>query len=322
MPINVFSFLNTIILSRALFVACELNIAEHLTDKAISTEEIAHKTQTHKNSLNRLLYFLELHDIFIKDADGNYHNSDFSKMLCAEHPATLKPFLLHDDETRWNCYGHIGYSITTGKAAFNMLYGTSYFDYLKDHPILSKRFDEAMAVISHEEDKSIAKTIPFNGVVADIGGGKGQLLNNIMQVNPKVQGILFDLPEVINNRGDADIFTKIAGSFFEPLALKADVFILKRIVHDWDNERALQILNNVSAAMQADSKLYIIDGILDRARDKKLLAAIDLALLTIFQGQERTLKEITELLSKANLEIVQIIQINDLISAIECKKKS
>lgn len=323
MPINIFSLLNNIILARALFVAAELNISEHLEQQAMPVNELATKIHAHEQALSRLLYFLELHDVYIKDANGKYHNSEFSKTMCADHPHTIKPFLLHDDETRWNSFGHLGNSIKTGKAAFDELYGTDYFSYLKNHPKLSVRFDEAMTIISAQEDESIAKTITFQGTVADIGGGKGQLLNKILQYNPSVKGILFDLPEVIKHTDNAPKkYTTVAGSFFEPIALKADIFILKRILHDWNNDKALQILKHVSLAMGDSSKLYIIDGILDQSKNKKLLAAVDLALLAIFQGQERALHDISELLQKANLEIVQVIQINDLICAIECKKSS
>lgn len=114
--------------------------------------------------------------------------------------------------------------------------------------------------------------------------------------------------------------SKEPGSFFEPISLSADIFILKRIIHDWDDEQALQILKNVSAAMDNDSRLYIIDGILDYSKNKELLAAIDLALLTVFQGRERTKAEFEVLIQSAGLEIVEIQLLDDLICAIECTK--
>ncbi|MGE0206905.1 MAG: methyltransferase [Candidatus Babeliales bacterium] len=319
MNIDIFSLLNNIMLARALFVAAEINIAEHLSKKAMDISELAAATNTEQSSLKRLLNLLALHDVFFKDTNGMYHTTDFSSTMCADHPQTIKPFLLHDDETRWNSFGHLGYSIKTGKAAFDMLYNESYFDYLKKHPVLSARFDEAMVIISQEEDATIAAQLSFYGTVADIGGGKGQLITKIMLHNPSVNGIVCDLPDVVANIENFP-GKEIAGNFFEPLPFSADIFILKRIIHDWHNEKALQILKNVSAAMKADSKLYIIDGILDHAHNKKLLAAIDLALLTIFQGQERTLSEFTELIQSAGLEIVNIITINDTISSLECKK--
>lgn len=228
--------------------------------------------------------------------------------------------MLHDDETRWNSFGNLGYSITTGNASFDMLYGESYFDYLAKHPHLSKRFDEAMTIVSHEEDKRIAQLISFQGTIADIGGGKGQLLEAIISSHPTSKGILVDLPEAIHAAPNNPSITKIVGNFFAPMHIDANTFILKRILHDWDDKKALDILNNISNTMDKNATLYIIDGLLDQAQDKKLLSAIDLVLLTIFKGQERTLQEMRSLAQQANLEIIQYFPINDLIFVLECKR--
>ena len=320
MSISVFSLLQSIILARALFVAANLNIAEHLATKPMSVSEIAAITNVDAPSLQRLLYFLELNEIFKKN-DENYYLTEFSQLMCGNNQNTIKPFLLHDDETRWNSYGNLGYSIKTGKASFDHLYGISYFDYLKNNPILSSRFNEAMTIISAQEDEVIAKTIHFTNIVADIGGGTGQLINQIANNNNIDKSILFDLPEAIDQANNLPIHcSKVSGSFFEPIAFTADIFILKRILHDWDDEKALNILKNISGAMTRSSKLYIIDGILDYSKDKAVLAAIDLALLAVFQGKERTKLEFKTLIKAAGLEIVSIQTLDNIICAIECKK--
>lgn len=203
-----------------------------------------------------------------------------------------------------------------------MLYSTDYFTYITEHPLLSERFNQAMTTISCQEDATLASVLKWHGTVADIGGGKGQLLNAITQKNAIEKTILVDLAEAIEQAQLIPPCEKIAGSFFEPLPLTADIFILKRILHDWDDEKTLLILKNVRTAMHTDARLYIIDGILDQAEDKKALAAIDLALLTIFQGRERTLEQFAALCDKAGLEIVHISPVNSLISALECKVKA
>jgi len=308
-------------LARALFVAVDLNIAEHLASKPMTVDEISIVTHTDTSSLKRLLYFLELHDVFKKRDNGNYYLTAFSQIMRGDAPNSIKPFLLHDDETRWNSFGHLGYSISTGKASFDMLYGGDYFAYLKNNSLLSVRFNDAMMSISAQEDATIAVKIAFEKVVVDIGGGKGQLISNIATTSSITQGILFDLPEVVVQANDLpSICSKVPGSFFEPISVTADSFILKRILHDWDDEEAVKILKNISNAMRDDSKLYIIEGILDYSVDKQLLSAIDLALLTIFQGRERTKEEFETLINAAGLEIVAIQPLNDLICAIECKK--
>lgn len=319
--ISIFALLESIMLARALFVAADLDIAEHLARRAMRADEIATVTHTDPKALKRLLHFLELNDVFKQEPDETYTLTDFSQTMRAGHPQTIRPFLLHDDEARWNSFGNLSYSIETGQAAFDMLYDQDYFTHLKKDPKLSSRFNDAMTIISATEDALIAKTIPFSGVVADIGGGTGQLINKVAQSGSISAGILVDLPEVVAQAGNLHaICTKQAGSFFDKLAIKADAFILKRILHDWDDARALQILQNICNTMPESARLYIIDGILDYSQDKKLLAAIDLALLTVFQGQERTKAEFELLIKKAGLEIVTMQPLNNLVCIIECQK--
>jgi O-methyltransferase domain len=323
MNIDIANFLTNVILNRALYVAANLNIAEELATSPMSLDELANTTQTDKETLNRLLYFLELYEVFKKNADEKYELTPFSEQMREDHPDTIKFILLHDDETRWNSFGHLEYSIQTGKASFDKLHNMSYFEYLKKHPQLSWRFDKAMTDITIQEDVLIAQKISFKGVVADIGGGQGQLLTTICRSQNIKNGILFDLPNVVAQANELGAHCqKIGGSFFEPLDFAADTFILKRILHDWEENKAEKILKNISNAMHSDSTLYIFEGILDRSKDKQKLAAIDLALLTVFEGKERTLNEFEKLVGQAGLEITNVSPIDDLMCALECKKKS
>lgn len=322
MPLDIFSLLNSVILLRALYVVALLNVPELLHENPLTIDQLNVHTRTNKPSLSRIMSYLKENNVFGINDDGSYFNNAIADAMRNNHPQTIKPFVLHDDETRWNSFGHLGYSIQTGKAAFDMLYGQDYFTYLQAHPELSSRFDEAMTIISSKEDDSIATTLSFEGIVADIGGGKGQLIRKIMAQHPDVKGLLFDLPVVIENLPKEGTITLIPGSFFEPLNFKADIFILKRILHDWEDAKAIQIVQNVAAAMNNDSRLFIFEGMLDCSKNKKVLSAIDLALLTIFEGKERTLGEITYLLSQANLKIINITEIDDIVCAIECKKSA
>lgn len=318
---SIFSLLKIIMLSRALYVAADLNIADHLAIHPMTINELAQRTSSDSKSLERMMHFLELYDVFKQQDDGKYSLTDFSKTMCDNHPSSIKSFLLHDDEARWNSIGHLGYSIATGNASYDMLYKTDYFNSLKQDPLLSSRFNNAMKSISSQEDLVIATKLSFEKIVADIGGGTGNLLNNIINHNGISQGILFDLPETVAQASNLDpLCSPQGGSFFEPLPFTADIFILKRILHDWDDEKALTILKNISNAMHADSKLYIIEGILDYSEDKQLLAAIDLALLTIFKGRERNRSELESLIKAAGLEIVSIKTLDNLVCSIECKK--
>lgn len=310
--------LQHIILSRALYTVAELNIAEHLSSGKKTIETLAQLTSSHSPSLSRLLDFLVISGFFQQE-DHYYSNNDRSLPLMANHPTSLKPYLLHDDPTRWNSFGHLTYSIQTGKAAFDTLYGQSYFQYLTAHPQLQQRFDDAMLIISAKEDAIITQQLQFIGIIADIGGGKGQLLDHIRQQPTVEQTILFDLPEVIQQVQHTEHIL-VAGSFFTPIQLQADIYILKRILHDWDDEQALRILQHVAHTMPPNSRLYVIDGLLDKATNRQFLYAVDLALLTIFQGKERTLQAIIKLAQQANLHYQGYTQLTDYQFAIEFKR--
>lgn len=312
---------NQIMISRALYVAADLQLADHLHN-SLSVEELADAVDVNRDGLQRLLRCLIENGIFAYDDNNLICNNAQSLFLSKDHPQTIRPLILHDDPTRWNAIGNLGYSIKTGAVAFDELYGTDYFSHLKANPILSERFDEAMTIISQQEDTLIARMIDFTGTVADIGGGKGQLLQQIIEHNNGVvQLILFDLQQVHDNIFDHNQMTHVAGSFFDPINVKADTFILKRILHDWNDEKALLILRNISNAMNSENVLYIVDAIIDQCQDKKLIVDIDLRLLSIFGGKERTKVEFELLCNAAGLEIIEINELTSISHIIKCRKR-
>jgi hypothetical protein len=314
---------NQVMVSRALYVAADLELADHL-QSALSLQELSARISVDQSALQRLLRCLIENGVFAYDQDGLVCNNGPSVFLKKDHPHTMRPFILHDDPTRWNAIGYLGQSIKTGKGSFDELYQKDYFSYLKDDALLSERFDQAMTIISQQEDMLIAQMINFEGIVADIGGGKGQLLQCIVENNKDVSAlILFDLQQVQNNIVSHNaMMTQIAGSFFDPINVQANTFILKRILHDWNDKQALQILCNVAAAMTENDVLYIIDAVIDQCQDKKLILDIDLRLLTIFGGQERTKAEFEALCTAAGLEIVGIKELTSISHVLECRKNS
>lgn len=316
----VVELLEPIIFSRALFTAAELDLAEHLAKTPQTAATLARITHTHESTLIRLLNFLCLKNIFSCNQHGEYTLPATSSPMLASHPQSIKPFLLHDDETRWNAFGNLTYAIKTGKPAFDMLYNQDYFTSLKQAPELSKRFDNAMNIISAEEDATIAKHLSLHGTITDIGGGNGQLLKQILAIHPEqITTILFDLPNVVQHVPVTKNLTTVGGSFFETITIQADIFLLKRVLHDWNDVQSESIIHNVAASMKPGNQLWIIDGILDQAQAKTQLAAIDLALLTIFGGQERTLAQFERLITKNNLKIVHIKHFTPLLSGICCE---
>ncbi len=325
MHLQFWDTLHAVILSRALYSAAELGLADHLHPQARDLTALASLTGTDAPSLERLLRFLIVAGFFDKQPDGTYRNNVSSEYMRKDHPQTMYPFLLHDDETRWNSFGHLSYSVKTGKPSFDMLYGKSYFQYLSEHPTLSHRFDLAMTIISDQEETTIANTLSFEGTVADIGGGRGTLLKKIMPANPAVEKtVLFDLPQVVTAISNADLapVTKaLGGSFFEPINIEANIFILKRILHDWNDEQAITILKNIAVTMRATDTLYIIDAIVDECADKKMITAVDLGLFAIFGGKERDYAEFQNIFTAAGLTLISRKAIAPTLHVMKCQKK-
>lgn len=313
-------------LSRSLFVACNLNIADILASSGPQELDIlSDKLNVNKKALQKLMGFL-IQQGFFQETCGKFSNNQASSELCESHLSGLRAFLLHDDETRWNSYGNLEVSIKSGKPSFDQLYGCAYFEYLKKDPKLGLRFDQAMNTISESEEYLIAQKFNFSGVIADVGGGQGKLLSKILQNRPQVlEAILIDLPSVVANVEGKDPRMKICGgTFFEEIQVQANRFILKRILHDWDDKSAIQILKNIVVAMKKsqNSKLVIFEGILNYSDKSSVLPAIDLALLTIFGGEERSLNDFEKLIETSGLKIESVTKVSDVISAITCSLKN
>ena len=325
MHLQFWDTLHSVILSRALYSAAELGLADHVHPQAHDIATLAFLTKTDAPSLERLLRFLVVAGFFDKQPDGTYRNNGSSEYMRKDHPQTMYPFILHDDETRWNSFGHLGYSVKTGKPAFDMLYKKSYFQYLSEHPTLSHRFDLAMTIISDQEETTIADFLSFEGTVADIGGGRGTLLKKIMHVHPAVTStVLFDLPQVVTTISAIDLapVTKaVGGSFFEPMSIEAHIFVLKRVLHDWDDEQSITILKNVVATMRATDTLYVIDAIVDECADKKMITAVDLGLFAVFGGKERDYAEFQTLFAAAGLLLKSHQAIAPTLHVMKCQKR-
>lgn len=227
---------------------------------------------------------------------------------------------------RWNAYGDMIYSITNNEPAFNHLFGQGYFDFISHHPEIAAEFDEGMKNISLEEDAYLATAYPFGSyeIIADIGGGKGNFLVQVLQHTIHTQGILYDLEHTIDAAQIALASTschdRIAckvGNFFESVPSGADVYILKRILHDWNDVQCITILQNCKKAMKPEARLLIIETIVQNTNERDFAKDIDMAMLVLFGGKERTHAEWESLVTQAGLRIASIYKTESLVQIIE-----
>lgn len=306
---------NLHIASRAIHILTKIPIADFILDGAKSSQEIAERFQLDREALHKLLRLLCSFQI-LKEEEDLFSLTAVGKYLCHSHPESLKD-LLFWDETRWAPLGKLEDTLKTGAEAFSLLYGEKYFDHLSKNPELQMSFDQHMRSVSQEENQILAKALPLKGVshVMDVGGGEGGLLAAILDKHPAMRATLFDLPETIEaasaplQKRYPGRISCLKGSFFEPIHAACDAVILKRVLHDWNDEQCIEILRNVKQA-----KLLIIEAVLKGQEDSSLIRMVDLFLLNVFGGKERTLADYQRLLVKAGFKFSGLIETSSSMS--------
>ncbi len=325
-PSNYFSSLFQILVgyrgSQLLAVAAKINLANYLEKGAKTCEELAQLTATHPDPLYRFLRAATGLGLVAEQGKGTFELTEMGAFLSPGHPQSLRDLILFlGSEERWKGWGDLLYSLQTGQPAFEHVFGVELFDYYTAHPEAGEIHDRAMTALSKGQLASILEAYDFSGFkrVADIGGGNGRLISAVLSQNQGVRGVLFDLPEVVGRakalleaEGVADRCEIVGGSFFENVPGGCDAYLLRQVIHDWDDTRATQILSRCRQAMPPGSKILIFGWVLP----EKVVAApgynaghwLDLEMLVSTpRGRERTEAEFNRLLEAAKLKLVRIV---------------
>ncbi|MBY0528494.1 MAG: methyltransferase [Gemmataceae bacterium] len=316
-------------LGQAVYVAAKLKIADLLKDGPRSAAELAAATATHAASLYRLLRALASLGIFVEQGDGRFALTPLAECLRADAPGSQRSLALMIGEEQYRAWGELLYSVQTGKTAFDKVFGMPIFDYLSKHEEQAKTFDAAMVGVHGRETAAMLDAYDFAGigVLADVGGGNGSLLTAALTRHPQLRGILYDLPGVAE-RAKANLRAAgldgrcevIGGSFFESIPTGADAYLMRHIIHDWDDEKSLTILRNVHKAMGAGSRLLLIEGVVPPGNDPCFTKLLDLAMLVVPGGKERTADEYRQLYAAAGFDLARIVPTKSEVSVIEGMK--
>ncbi len=317
------------VLSRAIHVAAILGIADHLVEGPKSANDLSMLVGVQPQPLYRLLRTLASHDIFLEEKDNSFVLTPLAELLVTSNPNSLRLLLMKEDESRWNAFGDLLYSIKTGHPAFNHHYGIGYFDYIAKNRQLSQSFDLGMANLSAKEDGLIAGSFDFSTYhsIVDLGGGIGGLLAEILKKSTSSHGVVYELPH-LKDRVDAFLQEQgllsrckfASGSFFQTVPENSDLYILKRILHDWDDQACVSILRNCQKAMATTSRLLIIDAVVPEGNTPHESKNFDLFMLALFGGQERTQKEWQRLLDDSNLKLKRIWPTPSSLAIIEVER--
>lgn len=309
--------LSGMMVARATHVAAELGVADLLRDGAKSVDELAQATGTHAPSLYRLLRALASQGVFAEVEARRFEQTPASRLLRSDVEGSLRDFSrMMGDEWRWKTWRELGHSVRTGECAFRRgNQGLSLWDYFGLHPEPGELFSRAMSSFGASLIQPILDAYDFSsfGSIADLGGAHGSMLAAILDKHPGLKGVLFDLPPVIERARSvfpaalADRCDFVAGDFFEAVPQGAGAYLLRLVVHDWDDEHVLRILGSCRRAMRPDARLLVIEQIIPPGNDAHYAKLLDLEMLVVLGGRERTEAEFRALFEATGFELARTV---------------
>jgi hypothetical protein len=312
-------------LSRLVHLTAKLKVADYLGEQPKTAEELAPLTSTHAPTLYRVLRTLASVGFFTEDGNHRFSLKPLGESLksgSAGHATALTM----GGKMAVRSLDHIEHSVRTGETGFREAFGVSLFDWLPNHPAEASLFNQAMVGIHGAEPAAVAAAYDFSGfrTIADVGGSTGNLLTTILDRHAGPGGILFDMPHVVRDapgvlqqRGMADRIRVEAGSFFESVPAGADAYILSHIIHDWSEEQCLVILSNCRRAMSSQARLLLIEMVLPAGDTPHPGKMLDMVMLMVPGGRERTEAEYAVLLDKAGLRVTGVTPTASPVSVVE-----
>lgn len=306
------------ITAQAVYVFTALGVPDVLADGPKDAKAIAEAVKADASSLYRLLRFLATTGLVTEDEQRRFGLTRVGSVLRSRATRVIRDnTLLVGSEPYWMSLGNLLHNVRTGETAFRHHYGQDFFDYLAAHPEHSTVFNAAMDSSSNLGVAAIVAAYDFSLCrnIVDIAGGKGALLKGILRKYPQARGILFDADVVLAQaKPDESLAARMSmvpGSFFGELPASGDLYILRRILHNWPDERAVEILRNCRKAMPEGARLLIIELAAAEDNDSRNnWAALDLLMMILMDGRERTAEELENLLAQADFRLSRIIRTN------------
>jgi len=308
--------------SRVLHIVAESGVADVLDDEPTAAAELAGKLGVNPLALHRLLRALVNRGIF-ELKDGRFSHNECSRLLRTDSPVSMRARAMMDGlPVHWNAYGALGHSLKTGKPAVNsIIEEPNFFAWLGTHPDEAHIFAGAMAGKSIGQIGPVLKGYDFSGMgtIGDIGGSYGHLLQAVLDAHPQSRGVLFELPEIIEGaraRANPRI-SYVAGNFFKDDIPPCDAYLLMMVLHDWSDEEAVAILRNIKRSAPPSARFVVVEGVVDEAARGDLLLDIDIEMMALTTGRERTRAEWAKVFNDAGLDLRRIAEVAPWTSIIE-----
>lgn len=313
--------------TQVLYVAAKLGIADRLADGPARAQDIAGQVGADPDALHRLMRALTSRGVLRQRRDGRFTLTSVGDALREGTEGSLRDMVLFiGHPARWADWGSLLYSVQTGRPAAEKLRGMPFFEYLTTDPEFAAVFNNAMTAASGLSNDVALQAYDFSDarLVVDVGGGHGAVLTTILRSAPNAKGILYDLPEVVDGAGalfDAAGVTHrctvTGGSFMESVPAGGDVYVMKNIIHDWSDAESLIILRNIRTAIADGGRLVLLEMVLPERASSFIGHMLDLEMLLMVSGKERTRTEYDQLLRQAGFRLARVIPTVSPISVVE-----
>jgi O-methyltransferase domain/Dimerisation domain len=309
--------------SRCLHIAAELGVADVLGDEPQTAEAIAQSLGVQAAALHRILRALANHGVFQHDGTRFAHNES-SRLLRTGVPGSMRSLArMMGLKVHWDAYRELDSAVRTGRPPISQVTKDGLFPYLTDHPEEGQIFNEAMAGKSSLQVGPVSSAYDFSAfkTIGDIGGGFGHLLYAVLEKAPQARGVLFDLPETIARARESGMprVTYVGGDFFKDPVPPCDAYMMMTVLHDWSDAESISILKNLQASAPRGAKLLLIEGVVEPTARNSFILDLDIEMLALTTGRERTRTEWDTLLSRAGFRLTRIISTSASSSIIEAE---
>jgi len=293
-----------------------LAVADRLKDGPRTSEDLAAEIGARPDYLYRLLRAAASLGVFSENGDGSFSNNEMSDILRTDHVPSLRyMFISMSEEWAARGWATMADSVLTGRTAWDRLYGMSGWEYLSQNPEPSENFNRAMSNLSTIESPAIVRAYDFSGLgsICDVGGGHGLLLASVLNANPRIRGALYDLPHVVTGsrngplaalEGRADI---LSGDMFQSVPAGFDAYMMKYIVHDWNDDGCRRLLANCRKGVNPGGRLLVIDQVVPPGNQFAPAKIMDLLMLLFIDGLERTESQFRDLFASAGWRLTRIV---------------
>jgi hypothetical protein len=315
-------------LTQCVAVAAELGVADALAGGPLDVDTLAARVGADAGALHRLLRALASLGVFAGDADG-YALTPLGECLRRDAEDSLRSLaIMRGSEWQWRAWRDLRGSVRTGVGAFERVHGQPLFDWLAQHPAESAVFGAAITGHTAQMGRALAGACDLSGVatLVDVGGGHGVILAALLGRHPQLRGTLLEQPHVLRETQTAGVLNACAGrvdlvggDFFESVPAGADAYLLSHVLHDWDDDPAVRILETVRAAMRPASRLLIAEMVVPEDDAPHFSKLLDLEMLVMLGGRERTLAEYRRLLDAAGLQLLDVQPTPSPVSVLEAR---